>query len=155
MRTAYLAIGVGFVAAVTMYGLGCSSDTPKDGQVDLPPRDQQEDASTPPAAADTGAPAVDCSKTSVKVSDRPACETCAKSKCCKEIAACDESNDCKALIKCGDTCDPSDIFCAFECQTKYPTGTDRLREVGSCTELNCATECPAPDGGIDPFDAGI
>lgn len=138
---------------------GCSSDDSKDGTIALPERDPKTDAgkesgTAPPA--DSGAPAPDCKSMTLKVSDKPACDTCAKDKCCAEVLACDKSNDCKALQACLEPCANDDLVCVLTCQAAHPKGQDALQEVGSCALANCKTECPSetPDSG-DPFDSGL
>jgi hypothetical protein len=88
-----------------------------------------------------------------KVSDRPACDTCTKAKCCDEIVACDKDSDCKAIQKCFEECPPNDDTCGLVCLTAHDKGANTLQGVSSCAQDKCATECPSsvPDAGEDPF----
>jgi len=139
---------------------GCGSDSSGNGDIDLPDRDPKKDAgsgetSTPTTDSGPVTPGTDCSKMG-KVSDRPACDTCVKAKCCEEVAACDKSNDCKALQACLAPCASDDLFCVFECQAAHSSGEEKLREVGSCAQLECKSECPSEVDGGDPFgDSGL
>lgn len=137
---------------------GCSSDATKDGSVDLPERDPKKDAGADSGTTptDSGPAAPDCTSMPLKVSDKPACDTCAKAKCCAEVQTCDKSNDCKALQACLEPCANDDLVCVLTCQAAHPKGQDALQEVGSCALANCKVECPSetPDSG-DPFDAGL
>lgn len=135
-------------ASTTLGSAACSSDGKGDDGSVLPSRTGQADA-----GSDSAAP-LDCSKRSGKVSDDPACDTCAKAKCCDEISKCDESADCAALEKCLDACADNDTVCVLSCQATHDKGASILQDVGACAQNECAKECPIqmPDGGGDaPF----
>jgi hypothetical protein len=145
----------GVVVSAASFAGGCSSEDPKDARVNLPPRDPNTDSGTAPPVDSGTTPPLDCTKSASKVSETPACDTCAKQKCCAEIQACVASNDCLALQKCIEPCDQSDTFCIYECTLKHGKGAEKLQEVGSCAGLKCKAECPEPDAG-DPFaDSGL
>jgi hypothetical protein len=86
-----------------------------------------------------------------KVDDRPACDQCARSKCCDSVLECDNTGDCAAMMKCMDDCQ-GDFVCQYTCSTVHEKGASVLGELSSCAQAKCSTECPstAPDAG-DPF----
>jgi hypothetical protein len=87
-----------------------------------------------------------------KVDDRPACDECARGKCCDEVLECDKTSDCAAMMKCFDDCQ-GDVFCQLTCSTVHEKGASVLNEFASCAQTKCGTECPSttPDAGGDPF----
>ena len=137
----------------TALGSACSSSTPDTGGANLPGRNDADtnDGNVGPITDSSVAPPT-CDKLTTKVSDRPACDTCAKAKCCSEITACNASNDCAALQQCLAPCAQTDTLCILTCQEAHPKGGDLLQEVGSCAQLKCKSECPSetPDGDIFP-----
>lgn len=160
MRKAWFVLALTGLVGATMAAQGCSSDDSKDGELALPGRDPSKDSGTPDTEKrdppDSGVePAPDCKSVTLKASDIPACDTCVKDKCCADVLACDKSSDCKALQECIAPCDQDDIICILTCTETHSSGADKLREVGSCAQSKCKVECPAPDAGGDPFDAGI
>jgi hypothetical protein len=156
MRHPFLVVS-GFAAAsmlaLTFGGCGDSAAPPyedpggkKDaGEVDGKP-------STPTdSGGDTASSTTDCTNTTVKASDDPVCDQCAKSKCCKEVMACDQSADCKAFGKCLDDCADGDTVCVLTCASLHGKGSDVAQELGACASSECKNECKPPDagGGID------
>lgn len=89
------------------------------------------------------------------VSDKPACDTCTKAKCCKEIQACDNSAACKTAQDCLAKCKSDDFGCGLECYVAAGNGSDLLTAVGQCASSQCPNDCGGGgfgDGGFD-FDA--
>lgn len=131
-------------------GLACGSDDEPTGRRssggDLP-----ADAGGTSATSDA---ARTCDGLALETHPRPACDQCAKSKCCDKVLACADSDDCKALQECLAPCADDDIVCIQTCQILHDKGSDALLEVGSCVRARCASECPSstPDAGPDPFE---
>jgi hypothetical protein len=142
---------LGFISLVmgSFAGSACTSTTPPDDRLDLPGRTPGTDASS-----DDGAVAPKCTDLAAKVSDRPACDKCAKEKCCSQIQACNESEDCKGLQDCLAPCAQEDLVCILTCQDAHGTGATKLQEVGSCATNKCKAECPSETPDADIFDAG-
>lgn len=106
-----------------------------------------DDAST---AGGDGAP--NCSGSTVKASDDPQCDQCAKANCCAEVQACEKSADCKALGDCLDKCSNDDQQCILTCQVVHQKGADVAQDLGACATDKCSDVCKAPDAGGFDFD---
>jgi hypothetical protein len=127
--------------------IGCSDSDPPPPRTSAPPR---ESTGSSGSDASTGAP--DCTK-HAKVDDRPACDQCAREKCCKELVACDDNAGCKATMDCLAACQPDDPTCGLTCSLNDPGNL--LLAFGQCAKGKCGSECPdtsSGDGGPD-FDA--
>jgi hypothetical protein len=101
-------------------------------------------------AAKESGPSADCSQ-HAKVSDKPACDTCTKSKCCSEIQACDASPSCKQMEQCIAACGSDDFSCVLTCASASQTGFETFNAVGTCASQKCPSECPSDfdfDGGF-------
>ncbi len=149
---------IAFTASVaTAVVIGCGDDKGDDGS-GLPPRTSgNKDAgstsssSTSSGSTDTDSGSgYDCSN-HASVDDRPACDQCARSKCCEWITKCDQSAQCKAVQNCLKDCANDDFVCILGCQSQGGTGAEYLQELGACAQNECKSECPssAPDGGFD------
>lgn len=158
MRKAYWLVAIAVFGGSAIAIEGCSSESSKDGNLNLPSRDPAKDGGSDGTTSqgDTGTePPADCKSYTKKVSDRPACDTCTKEKCCSEILTCDKSADCKALQDCLEPCAQDDDLCILTCIAAHEGGSDKLQDVGQCAQSKCKAECPPPDAG-DPFgDSGI
>ena len=152
MRKVILFVGVIGLVVAPMVGTACSSNDPKNGVIDLPGRTNGKDATSEQVLGE-GGPAASCTDLPAKVSDRPACDKCAKEKCCAQIQTCNESEDCTALQSCLAPCAQSDIVCILTCQDAHGTGAAKLQEVGSCATNKCKVECPSETPDADIFDA--
>ena len=139
-------LGCGLAASV---GAACGDSNPDGGGINLPPRDDARASET--GQVTDGSSPVSCANLSTKVSDRPACDKCAKDKCCSEIQACNASNDCAALQACLEPCAQTDTLCILTCQESHSKGGELLQEVGSCAQLKCKSECPSETPDADPF----
>jgi hypothetical protein len=137
------------VLALTFGGCGDSAAPPyedpggpkKDGgDVDGDPKSPADSGGQPEAAAN-------CTNTTIKASDDPVCDTCAKQKCCKEVLACDDSADCKAFGKCLDACADGDTVCVLTCASLHDKGSGIAQDLGACASSECSTECKPPDAG--------
>lgn len=159
MRKAYWTVALVVFGGTGIAAQGCSSDDAKDGDLNLPGRDPLKDAGPEGGqkpAPDTGTETpLDCKSYTKKVSDRPACDTCTKEKCCKEVLACADSADCEALQACLEPCAQDDDLCILTCIAAHEGGSDKLQNVGQCAQSKCKNECPPPDAGGDPFDSGL
>ena len=167
-------LGLQIVAGLTLAAIAfaCASEPPPDF---VPPENSPDrNGSTIPAgdgggsssgASSSGAssgttgdsgkpvPSADCSKMTTKVDDRPACDTCAKQKCCTQIQACEASAACKAAQQCVAACASDDFFCVLQCSATGGSGAETLQAVGTCASQQCPNECPSSfdfDGG-SPF----
>jgi hypothetical protein len=151
---------IAFTASVaTAVVIGCGDDKGDDGS-GLPPRTSgNKDAgstsstssSTSSGSTDTDSGSgYDCSN-HASVDDRPACDQCARAKCCEWITKCDQSAQCKAVQNCLKDCANDDFVCILGCQSQGGTGAEYLQELGACAQNECKSECPssAPDGGFD------
>ena len=136
---------------------GCG-DSDKDGGTGLPPRNSgdkdsgQTNTSSSGGTSSSGDVTYDCSNHE-PVSDTPACDQCAKAKCCKQILICDSSESCKAVQACVKACPDGDFFCIVGCDATGGTGSELFKDVGACAQNNCKSECPAAevDAGFDAF----
>lgn len=150
------------LAAVTVFSsciaigiaVGCSAPSPDGTGLN---RGRGSSSSGGDGDGDDAAPSntsgADCTNHE-KVDDRPACDQCARANCCEDILECDETPDCKALLKCVDDC-KGDVFCGLTCDNAHPKGSQILSGVASCAQTKCETECPSQglgDAGFD-FDA--
>ena len=137
---------LGFTGLFVAAAVACATTSPDGSGINLPGRN---DADTVGDGAIKDGP-VSCEKVTAKVSDRPACDTCAKKQCCTEISACNASNDCTALQMCLAPCAQTDSFCILSCLEAHAKGGELLQEVGSCAQLKCKTDCPSetPDGDL-------
>jgi hypothetical protein len=159
MRHPFL-FGSGFAAvatfALTFGGCGDSAappyEDPGGGKKDGSAVDGNPSTPDSGGGTDTGATTTDCTNTTVKASDDPVCDQCAKAKCCKEVMACDQSADCKAFGKCLDACADGDIVCVLTCASLHGKGSDIAQELGACASSECKTECKPPDAGGGGFD---
>jgi hypothetical protein len=130
--------------------VACGDDDPEGG-ARLPTRPDSTESDAGPTPEPE--PVVRCDDSTTKVSDRPACDQCAKAKCCEEIHACEQSSACKALTVCIEACDEDDFVCLLTCQGSNPSGSALLSEIGYCAQAECNAECPSetPDAGFDAF----
>jgi hypothetical protein len=143
------------IAAVA--GAACSSSSSGDGDSNLPSRTEAGADTSQTTAPDSAVPAASCKDLALVVGEPKACDDCAKSKCCDEVLACNNSSDCKALQECIKPCAQDDFVCIGTCSEAHSKGASLLQEVGSCAQTNCKTECASsqPDAG-DPFaDSGL
>jgi hypothetical protein len=139
--------------------IGCGDDS-KDGGANLPPRNSgkedggQTNTSTS-GGSTSGDPGTNYDCTShAPVDDDPACDQCARSKCCEWISKCDGSPSCKAAQDCIGACNSDDFTCVLGCSATAGTGGVFLEELGPCVSNGCKSECSAsqPDAGFDsPF----
>lgn len=144
-------------SVVGLIVIGCGDDN-KDGGANLPPRNSGKDSgetNTSSSGGSSGDPGTnyDCSN-HAPVDDDPACDQCARSKCCEWISKCDGSPSCKAAQDCIAACNPDDFTCVLSCSATAGTGGVFLEELGACVSNNCKTECNAsqPDASTDsPF----
>jgi len=92
----------------------------------------------------------------------PACVDCLRTKCKSELAACDSDPKCRGLTLCVlIDCKGSftDTGCLFGCAGKYGVTSPSdpvvplALAIGDCSNKNCKSECPTPDGGIPTSDA--
>ena len=147
-------MGITMAAAA---GAACGNSSSGDGDSNLPTRTEAGADASQTAAPDSAVPATSCKDLALVVGEPPACDQCAKSKCCDEVLACNNSSDCKALQACIAPCAQDDFVCIGTCSEAHSKGAALLQEVGSCAQTNCKTECQAsePDAG-NPFgDGGI
>lgn len=146
---------IAFTASVTTFiVIGCGDDKKDDGS-GLPPRtptskDGGDTSSSSGSTQTDSGGTYDCSN-HASVDDRPACDQCARAKCCEWITKCDQSAQCKAVQNCLKDCANDDFVCILGCQSQGGTGAEYLQELGACAQNECKTECPssAPDGGFD------
>jgi hypothetical protein len=131
--------------------IACSSDTPNDGRIDLPPR---QDTGQRPQPEGDSAPAESCTNLTLKVGEPAACDNCAKTKCCSEVLACSKSSDCTALQECIAPCAQTDFLCITACQASHPEGDSELGAVGRCARSKCKVECPSETPDADIFGDG-
>ena len=126
-------------------GRGSSGSSGDDGDLD----------ETPSSSGSSGSSGSNASCTNHEpVDDRPACDQCARANCCEQILECDNTPDCKALLKCIDE-NKDDIFGQLTCNTAHSKGSEVLSGVAGCAQTKCEAECPSQgigDAGID-FDA--
>lgn len=137
----------------TVIVVGCGDDDKNTG-ANLPPRNSGKDAetntSTSGGSSGNTDPNYDCSNRAA-VDDDPACDQCARSKCCEWITKCDGSPSCKAAQECIAACDDGDIICVQSCAATGGTGAVFLQEFGACVSNECKTECQS----AQPEDAGF
>jgi hypothetical protein len=152
-----LALTASFGAVVA---IGCSGDD-KDGSTGLPPRNSNNDkdggetnasSSGGSSGGSSGTPSYDCTS-HAPVDDRPACDQCARSKCCEWITKCDGSPSCKAAQDCIGACSADDFPCVLGCSATAGTGGTFLEELGACVSNSCKAECPSTTGLDAGFDA--
>jgi hypothetical protein len=138
-----LAWSAGFGIFVCAVAFGCSDSTGTENPAPLP--DRGGDAAAP--ATDSG---VSCTNVTFSVSDTPACDQCAKDKCCAEVLACSASADCKGLQDCIAPCASTDFQCILTCQSAHDKGSGLLQDLGSCAQSSCKAECPdnTPDADL-------
>lgn len=161
VKTLLAALLVGGVTFAVV--AGCSGDTDgttvKNGSKSKGGDD--DDDTTPKKGTSSGTTSTatddqagDCSKAE-KTDDRPACDTCAKSKCCKSVLAVQSNSDAKLLTKCLDTCGPLTTLegatCGLTCQESHPSGNTVFGDFSSCVQDKCGSECPSTIdlGGVD------
>lgn len=146
------------VAAAVVIGCGSDKD---DGSSGLPPRtsstkdagDTSSSSSSSSGSTQTdSSTGYDCSN-HASVDDRPACDQCARAKCCEWITKCDQSAQCKAVQNCLKDCANDDFVCILGCQTQGGSGAEYLQELGACAQNECKSECPSSgvDAGFDAF----
>lgn len=136
---------------------GCG-DSDKDGSSGLPPRNSgdkdggQTNTSTSGGSTSGSGTNYDCSS-HAPVDDDPACDQCARSKCCEWISKCDGSPSCKAAQDCIAACNPDDFTCVLSCSATAGSGGVFLEEFGACVSNNCKSECNTsqPDASFDGF----
>jgi hypothetical protein len=129
----------GTFAAIVAFGCG-DSDSADSGTA-LPGRGTE----------DAGSTKASCTSLALQVSDTPACDKCAKDKCCSEVLACDDSADCKGLQNCIAKCASNDFQCLLTCQAAHDKGSNLLQDLGSCASDQCKTECPDQTLDADIF----
>ncbi len=69
----------------------------------------------------------------------PSCDTCFRSKCCADGAACAATSSCGLLRQCESGC--ADETCMNACASAYPGGTYPLYRLERCLEVQCSVEC--------------
>jgi hypothetical protein len=69
-----------------------------------------------------------------------ACDTCDLNKCGTQCAACTNSADCTAYVKCIQACTTD--ACYTTCQSSHAEGSGIMTTWDTCLTTNCATECP-------------
>ncbi len=152
-----LAVAVFSASVAIGIAVGCSAPSPDGTSLSRGRGSSGGDSGGDPAdtASSSGASGGSVSCTNhEKVDDRPACDQCARAKCCAEIVECDKIPDCQALLTCIDDC-KGDVFCGLSCDNAHPKGSDALSGVAGCAQVKCAAECPSQglgDAGLD-FDA--
>lgn len=128
-------------AVAVAVAIGCGgSDVEGDT---LPRRADADGGSAPSDGGSSTGPS--CTGLALQVSDTPACDKCAKDKCCSEVIACNDSSDCKGLMSCIAKCGSSDLQCMLACQTAHDKGAGLLQDLGSCAGDKCQAECPSSD----------
>lgn len=130
-------------------GAACGSSDPDGGGID-PPSRSEPDAAAP---ADSSA-APSCTNVTLKVGEPAACDKCAKDKCCGEVLACIDSDECAALQQCLEPCAQTDYICIVTCQETHPDGNETLGKVGTCARSKCKNECPTDIPDADIFGDG-
>lgn len=150
--------GVALTAAFgVVVVIGCGGDD-NDGGEGLPPRNAgTKDAETNTGSSGTttsssGDPTYDCSNRE-PVDDNPACDQCARSKCCEWITKCDGSPSCKAAQNCIAACDDGDIICVQGCAVTAGAGGTFLQEFGACVTNECKSECESSQPDASTFDS--
>jgi hypothetical protein len=69
------------------------------------------------------------------------CDTCMYSRCCTEIAFCEDDPNCLALIKCMTDCNGNDA-CSKECsENAEPIARGNLAEALKCADSACSKAC--------------
>lgn len=144
MRSFAVAAAIGCTSLALV--LACGDKGDDNGGNDLPGRSSSSSGDSGQKDPPDSSTSLDCTGRA-KVDDRPACDTCAKQNCCRQITDCDDEPDCRALQDCIAPCDQEDIFCILLCQQTHPNGSDALLAVGNCAKSKCGTECPSPDAG--------
>lgn len=163
VKTLLAALVVGGVTFAVVAGCGADTDgtTVKNGSKSK--KGDDDDDTTPTkkgtssgAATADDDQAGDCSKAE-KTDDRPACDSCAKSKCCKSVLAVQANSDAKLLTQCLDKCGPLTTLegatCGLTCQESHPSGNSVFGDFSSCVQDKCANECPSTINMGD-IDAG-
>jgi hypothetical protein len=155
-KTAFVLAAASILSAAAIQA--CGSDSGDDDPSTLPGRQTKDGGEPETSSGSSGTPAppppppgsADCSGLTDTVSDKPACDTCAKQKCCDAVQGCLSSSDCKALEKCLEPCADDDFACILGCQSAHDKGSAALEELGSCASDACESECgsAATDGGL-------
>jgi hypothetical protein len=137
-----------FAMLASAVAFGCGDSNKSDNPAPLPSRGDDAGGQT---TTDGGSGNPSCTNVTLQVSDTPACDTCAKDKCCTEVLACDKSADCKGLQDCLSKCASTDFQCLLTCQSAHDKGSGLLQDLGSCAQLSCAAECPDQTPDADLF----
>jgi hypothetical protein len=148
-----LFLGTAGLVAAAAVGVACGSTEGDGGGIPLPPRIDADGAASPESSVGSDA-ATSCANLVLKVGEPAACDQCAKDRCCAEVVACTENDDCTALQNCLEPCDQQDIVCILTCTESHPDGEEILKKVGSCARSKCKTECPADVPDADVFGDG-
>jgi hypothetical protein len=75
----------------------------------------------------------------------PACDTCVKGACCKEVLACQASTPCTQLVAClQQKCVnvPDLTTCAIQQCSSFLAGATLATAIQSCQQKSCPTQCP-------------
>ena len=122
-------------------GRGSSGSSGTDDELDGSPSNTNDDPKT------GGDPS--CANHE-KVDDRPACDQCARAKCCAQVLECDKTPDCQAMMKCLEDC-KDDLTCSLTCQIAHEKGGGILADLAACAQTKCEAECPSTsvDAGLD------
>ena len=140
--------------------IGCGDDD-KDSGTGLPPRNsgdkdggQTNTSSSGGNTSSSGDPTYDCTNHAA-VDPNPACDQCARSKCCEQITQCDQTPSCKTAQDCLAACASDDFVCITGCSATGGKGGEILNEFGACLVNGCKSECsgsqPEVDAGFDAF----
>lgn len=70
------------------------------------------------------------------------CQKCRWTQCGDETATCLANPECNALVQCVKDCGPQNPPCLDQCAADHPDGLLDLSKVTSCTQAECAAECP-------------
>ncbi len=93
----------------------------------------------------------------VPFSSIAACQSCAETNCCDELAACAAGTDCATLLQCVAACGSSDQACQQTCLQNAPAaGLANAQTLVACVQGSsgkCASECSSSSGQI--CDSGL
>jgi hypothetical protein len=157
LRTTFLVIGVVGLCSLGLV-IACADSSSGESGNELPGRGtssgDEGGTSSSGGSSGTSGSTADCTN-HAPVSDTPACDTCAKAKCCDHIDKCDKNDDCKAAQDCIAACAEGDQFCGLTCLLSHEQGSEILQGLASCTSTKCKAECPSANPGDAGFDSPI
>jgi hypothetical protein len=70
-----------------------------------------------------------------------ACDQCAGQSCQQSFDACEEDQDCTALLQCYDGCGENDEDCWIQCEEQHETGANIYFAFLDCLAASCAQPC--------------